>query len=111
MQTRHMRTTAPSFPKTSTRIWMTGWPYSEDTVRSKSWMENKRQSSRKKPKMADTPIDVNTPIGADQEALRVSSERWADASKPVIVYWLNRTPQIATYAGEALTDHPGSPVP
>lgn len=37
----------------------------------------------KKPKRADTPIDIKTPIGALHEALRVSSDRWADASKPV----------------------------
>lgn len=40
--------------------------------------------SRKNPKMADTPTDVNTPSGAFHAALFVSSERWAEASKPVI---------------------------
>ncbi len=37
----------------------------------------------KKPKRAETPIDIKTPRGALHEALRVSSDRWADASKPV----------------------------
>jgi len=36
-------------------------------------------------------------MGALQEALRVSSERWAEASKPVIVYWDIRMPMHATY--------------
>ena len=60
----------------------------------------------KKPKMAEKPTEVRTPRGALQEALRVSSDRWAEASKPVMVYWLMRTPHTATYAGEARMLHP-----
>ena len=93
-------------------------------------MENSKETRRKNPKMDDTPTDINTPIGAFQEALLVSSERWADASKPgrtvirwsrnlgvetsnlpVIVYCDSNIPHTATYAGEALSPHPGSPVP
>lgn len=55
-------------------------------------------------------MDVRTPIGALHDAFRVSSDRWALASKPVIVYWLMRMPMQATYSGDARTDHPGSPV-
>ena len=51
---------------------------------------------RKKPKRDETPMDIRTPRGAFQEAFCVSSERWAEASKPVMVYWLIRTPQAAT---------------
>lgn len=74
-------------------------------------MEKRRHNRRKKPKIAEHPMDIRTPTGADQEALCVSSDKCADASKPVIVYWLRRIPQMATYAGDARTDQPGSPVP
>lgn len=42
--------------------------------------------STKKPKREENPTEETTPIGADQDAFRVSSDRWADASKPVSVY-------------------------
>ena len=38
----------------------------------------------KNPKIEETPTDVRTPIGALHDARRVSSERCAEASKPVI---------------------------
>lgn len=50
----------------------------------------------KNPKRDEKPTEEITPIGADQEALRVSSERWAEASKPVSVYWDMSAPQHAT---------------
>lgn len=34
-----------------------------------------------------------------------------ESGLPVIVYWLSRMPQMATYAGDARTDQPGLPVP
>ncbi len=74
-------------------------------------MEKSRERRTKNPKSAEKPTEETTPMGADQEALRVSSLRWAEASKPVRVYWDMRAPQHATYAGEARTDQPGSPVP
>jgi len=49
----------------------------------------------KNPKRALKPTEDITPMGADQDALRVSSERWADASKPVSVYWDMSAPQHA----------------
>lgn len=70
-----MRTSAPLSPKTSTRICSTGCSYCELMVRSKSWMEKSRHSIKKKPNTADTPMLVRTPMGADQAALCVSSER------------------------------------
>lgn len=51
---------------------------------------------RKNPKIEEQTIEVRTPIGADHDAFRVSSERWAEASYPVIVYWLIRMPIQAT---------------
>jgi len=62
----------------------------------KSWIENRNERMTKNPKMELNPTEVMTPIGADQDAFRVSSERWADASKPVRVYWLMRAPHAAT---------------
>lgn len=50
---------------------------------SKFWMEKRKERSTRRPKMALNPTEETTPMGADQEALRVSSERWAEASKPV----------------------------
>ena len=74
-------------------------------------MEKRKERITKKPKREEKPTEEMTPIGADQEALRVSSERCAEASKPVSVYWDMRAPHAATYAGEARTLQPGSPVP
>lgn len=91
-----MRAMAPFFPKMSIRIWRTGWPMSLATVLSKSWMEKRSETRRKKPKTAEMPTDIKTPSGAFQAALFVSSERWAEASKPVIVYWAIRIPHTAT---------------
>jgi hypothetical protein len=45
-------------------------------------MEKRRQSIRKNPKMALTPIDMSTPMGALHEALWVSSLKCALASNP-----------------------------
>jgi hypothetical protein len=59
-----------------------------------------------KPKRALKPTELITPMGALQEALCVSSERWAEASKPVSVYCATKAPQQATYAGLARTLHP-----
>jgi hypothetical protein len=42
--TRTIATTAPSLPKTSTKICTTGLPYGDATVLSKSWIENSRHS-------------------------------------------------------------------
>ncbi len=66
---------------------------------------------RKKPKTEEQMMEVSTPRGALQDAFRVSSLRWALASKPVIVYWLMRIPIQATYAGDAVVAQPGVPVP
>jgi hypothetical protein len=112
---RHIRTTAPSSPQQSAKIWRTGCPKDPPvTVLSKSWIEKRKLKITKKPNREENPTDEITPIGADHEALRVSSDRWAEASNPVRVYWLMRAPQHATYAGEARILHPGygeTPVP
>jgi hypothetical protein len=79
-------------------------------VRSKSWMLKRKLRSTKKPNSALKPTELTTPMGALQEAFRVSSERCADASKPVSVYCDMRAPQQATYAGLARTLHPSYPV-
>lgn len=76
-------------------------------VFSKFWIENRRDRSTKKPNRAEKPTEVMTPMGALQDALRVSSERCADASKPVKVYCDMSAPQHARYAGLARTLHPG----
>jgi hypothetical protein len=68
----------------------------------------------KNPNKAEKPTELMTPIGADQDAFLVSSDRCADASKPVNVYCDMSAPQQAMYAGEARTLHPTSgatPVP
>jgi len=93
---KHINTTAPSSPNTSTKICSTGWPYELPTVLAKSWMEKRKASKTKKPKRAEKPTEEITPRGADHDAFRVSSERCAEASKPVSVYWAMRTPQHAT---------------
>ena len=112
---RHIKITAPSSPQQSAKIWRTGCPKVPPvTVLSKSWIENRKLKITKKPNREENPTDEMTPIGADHEALRVSSDRCAEASNPVRVYWLMRAPQHATYAGEARILHPGSgemPVP
>lgn len=95
----------------SSSICNTGCPVGVSAVVAKSWIENRRHRIRKKPNTAEQMIDVRTPIGALQDAFRVSSDRCAEASKPVIVYWLIKMPMQATYSGDARTDHPGSPVP
>ena len=81
-----MSTIAPFVPKTSTRICVTGSPIGVPTVLAKFWMEKSNARIRKKPKSEETPMEVITPIGALHDALRVSSERCAEASKPVSVY-------------------------
>ena len=80
-----MRAIAPFSPKTSINICSTGWPASLSTVLSKFWIEKSREMRRKKPKIAEHPTDIRTPIGAFQEALVFSSERCAEASNPVIL--------------------------
>lgn len=86
MMTRVKRTTAPSSPNMSSKICKTGCPTSLATVLSKSWMEKRRHMRRKKPKIAEQLIDIMIPSGALQDAFRVSSDRCAEASKPVMVY-------------------------
>ena len=46
------------------------------------------------------------PWAAALDADAVSSERWADASKPVIVYWVSRKPNgtIANQKPKVLVD-------
>ena len=105
---RHINTTAPFSPNTSTKICNTGWPYALPIVFWKFWMLNRKLRRTKRPKRAEKPTEEMTPIGADQEAFLVSSERWAEASKPVKVYCDMSAPQQATYAGLALILHPTS---
>ena len=102
---------APSSPKTSRSICNTGWPVGVPAVRSKSCIENRRHKIRNHPKIDEKMMEERTPIGALHDAFRVSSDRCALASKPVMVYWLIKIPIHATYVGEALSDQPGSPVP
>jgi hypothetical protein len=52
---------------------------------SKDWMLKRKDRMTNQPKMALKPTLETTPMGADQDALRVSSDRWAEASKPVSV--------------------------
>ena len=93
---RVIRAMAPLFPKMSIKIWVTGWPTELSTVVAKSWMQKRRETSRKKPKTADTPTLMRTPSGAFQAALFVSSDKWAEASKPVMVYCAIKIPHTAT---------------
>src|SRR3954447_16658836 len=46
---------------------------------------------------AEQKIDFHPPCAADSAAPWVSSEMWAEASKPVIVYWVSRKPSGSTY--------------
>src|ERR1700759_371812 len=48
------------------------------------------------PITAEEKIDLQTPLAAVIEAPCVSSETWAEASKPVIVYWVSRKPSGST---------------
>ena len=41
-------------------------------------------------------MDRQMPFAAPSAAPWVSSDRWADASKPVIVYWVRRKPSGST---------------
>ena len=41
-------------------------------------------------------MDRQMPLAAAIEADDVSSERWAQASNPVIVYWVSRKPNGTT---------------
>ena len=41
-------------------------------------------------------MDRHSPFAAPSAALCVSSDRWAEASKPVIVYWVSRKPSGRT---------------
>lgn len=52
-------------------------------VRWKSWIEKRKDKRTRSPKIALNPTEEITPIGADQDAFRVSSDRCAEASKPV----------------------------
>lgn len=80
IMTRTIKRIAPVLPKMSISIWTTGWPTSLSTVLAKSWIEKRRAIRRKKPKKAETPIDISTPSGALHEAFFVSSDKWAEAS-------------------------------
>ncbi len=44
------------------------------------------------PPMPAKKIDLHRPFAAVMAAPLVSSETWAEASKPVIVYWVNKKP-------------------
>lgn len=46
-------------------------------------MEKSNETIRKNPKIDEIPTDIRTPSGAFQDALLVSSDKCADASKPV----------------------------
>jgi len=46
---------------------------------------------------ADQKIDFHRPLGAASAAFRVSSEIWADASYPMIVYIGSNMPSGNTY--------------
>ena len=71
---------APLSPKISINICRTGCSYSLPTVPSKFCIEKRRDTRTKKPKRAEHPTDIRTPIGAFHEALFVSSDKCADAS-------------------------------
>jgi hypothetical protein len=49
-------------------------------------------TSRMNPKMTDATTDMYIPTAAERDASRVSSAKWAEASKPVIVYCAIRRP-------------------
>ena len=59
----------------SSKICNTGWPVGVLAVLLKSCTENRRHKMRKKPNTEEQMIDVSTPIGALQDAFRVSSDR------------------------------------
>ena len=48
---------------------------------------NVTATSRTKPKITETTTDMYIPTAAIREAWCVSPAMWAEASKPVIVYW------------------------
>ena len=75
---------APLSPAISINICSTGW--SLLIVVSKSWIENRNAIRTKNPNRELNPTLETTPIGALQLAFFVSSERCAEASKPVKVY-------------------------
>src|SRR5687768_3799475 len=64
-----------------------------------------------KPKITDATTDMYIPTAADREAWRVSSATWADASKPVIVYWAISNPVSATYQNTGLLNEVGAASP
>ena len=57
---------------------------------------NVTATSRTKPKITETTTDMYIPTAAIREAWWVSSAMWAEASKPVIVYWAISRPRPKT---------------
>jgi hypothetical protein len=57
---------------------------------------NVTATSRKKPKKTEATTDMYMPTAADRDAWFVSSAMWAEASKPVMVYWAIRSPVAKT---------------
>ena len=55
-----------------------------------------------KPKITEATTDMYIPTAAERDALCVSSATWADASKPVIVYWAISRPVRKTYQNTGL---------
>jgi hypothetical protein len=100
---KHINTTAPSSPNMSTNICRTGCPLC--IVLSKFCILNRKLSITNKPKRALNPTELITPMGALQEALCVSSERWADASKPVSVYWATSKDELGALVSGGLCQH------
>lgn len=69
MMMRLISTVAPPGPNASIRIWRTGWPVALLITASRSWMEKRKARRVKKPKTAEAPTAVRTPIGALRAAL------------------------------------------
>src|SRR5262249_27602080 len=63
-------------------------------------------SSTTQPISADQNTEPQTPRAAALAAPCVSSEMCADASKPVIVYWVRRKPSGSTYHQNMLSPKP-----
>ena len=61
-----------------------------------STAELERRWSAVRAAMAEYRIDFQIPLAAAFDADWVSSDRWAEASKPVIVYWVSRNPNGTT---------------
>ena len=60
------------------------------------WTAKRKESSRSQPPMAEYTMERQMPLAAELPAECVSSDRWAEASYPVMVYCVSRAPMGRT---------------